>query len=187
MRNAVFDMYYMVAVFLLILGINSLYLACFPLKFVSIIERYSSEYGLSKELVYSVAKAESKFDENAVSVASAKGVMQLVDSTAIYVANIYGFESDLLIENYLFIPEINIKFGCAYLKYLFGKFDSIPLTICAYNAGEGVVKAWLNTGVISVSSYSNIPYKETYYYIQKVLYNMQNYSNILAQKNYATA
>ena len=46
------------------------------------VEKYAEKYGVEKELLYAVIKVESKFDPNAISKSKAKGLMQIMDSTA---------------------------------------------------------------------------------------------------------
>ena len=103
--------------------------------------------------------------------------MQVMEQTAEYIASIYGISIN---ENdYLFNAETNIELGCAYLNYLFEKFNNLGVVICAYNAGEGRVSEWLKTGTLSNSNFSQIPYKETKDYYYKVLFNYNNYINRL--------
>lgn len=53
-------------------------------------------------------------------------------------------------EEMLFEPEYNIRLGCAYLDYLKGRFDgNMGSVLAAYNAGEGIVRQWLNSSLYS--------------------------------------
>ena len=58
----------------------------FPRNFSRYVEKYSEEYGVDKNLVYAVIKAESNFDREAHSHKGAKGLMQLTDETAAWCA-----------------------------------------------------------------------------------------------------
>lgn len=127
------------------------------------VQKYSDEFNLDKSLVYAVIKAESDFQEDAVSSAGALGLMQIIPSTAKWIASefdeIYSKES-------LLTAETNIKYGCFYLRYLFDKFNDIDIVICAYNAGETIVKNWLDdNGNLDESL---ISYKETKLYLSRV-------------------
>ena len=53
----------------------------YPRKYSVYVEKYSQEYNLDENLVYSIIKAESKFNEKALSRRGAKGLMQIADIT----------------------------------------------------------------------------------------------------------
>ena len=110
----------------------------YPLKYKEIVIENADLYGLDRALVFATIRVESSFNKNAKSSKGAIGLMQITLSTAEYIAkrlNIIDF--DLTDEN------INVMFGCYYLRYLIDKFSSIESAICAYNAGEGNVSKWL--------------------------------------------
>lgn len=140
----------------------------FPTKYKNYVVKYSEEFGLDKAMVYAIIKAESDFDKNAVSKSGAKGLMQIIPSTADWIA------TELDVSQYnLFDEETNIKFGCFYLKYLYKKFDNRNTVICAYNAGEGAVKTWLDdNGDIDESK---IDFDETKEYLKRVNSNFRVY------------
>ena len=66
----------------------------------------------------------------------------------------------------MFDAETNIKYGCFYLRYLFDKFKDKRVVVCAYNAGETVVKNWLDEGGKIIEE--KISFKETKNYLKKV-------------------
>jgi soluble lytic murein transglycosylase len=143
------------------------------------VEKYSEENGLDKYLVYAVIKAESNFNPNVKSNADARGLMQLMEETAVERSNVIENED---IEAYdLYDPETNIKLGTSYLSYLLELYDgNTVLAIIAYNAGLGNVKQWIKDGVIKPdgSDIENIPYKETENYVRKILRDYQMYLKI---------
>jgi len=61
-------------------------------------------------LFFSIIKAESSFNPNATSHKNARGLMQLTDETALWIAEMMGLENFKV--EYLYDPETNIKFGC---------------------------------------------------------------------------
>jgi soluble lytic murein transglycosylase len=78
----------------------------------------------------------------------------------------------------MFNEETNIKFGCFYLNYLFSKFKDKDVVICAYNAGEGVVRNWINED--GSLDRSKISFDETKKYLERVNVFYDSYkSNIL--------
>lgn len=121
---------------------------------------YAEEYGVEPSWLVAIARAESGFDPQAVSSAGAKGVMQLLPSTAKWIAEQNGWEYE---EDLLFDPTYNIRSGAWYVKYLNAKFEG-DWWIAAYNAGEGRVTAWLDAGL----EYKDIPYEETRTYLRRV-------------------
>ena len=137
----------------------------FPRKYKNYVVAYAEKYDLDISLVYAVIKAESDFDRNAVSKTGARGLMQIIKPTAEWIAE--ELEIDDFSYDDMFIPETNIRFGCFYLNYLFSKFDDVQVVICAYNAGEGVVKDWLNDD--GILDESKISYAETKKYLSRVI------------------
>ncbi|ROL57956.1 lytic transglycosylase domain-containing protein [Bacteroidetes/Chlorobi group bacterium Naka2016] len=117
-------------------------------RYNSIIEDTSKKYGLSPHLLKSVIAVESAGNPSAVSQAGAKGLMQLIDSTAKYVG----------VRN-VFNPVENIEGGAKYLREMLDTFDgNLELALAAYNAGPG-----------NVLKYKGIPpFKETQNYVAKV-------------------
>lgn len=138
-----------------------------------LVEKYSEEYGLEKELVLSVIKAESDFQETAVSKSGAIGLMQIIPRTAKWIATEFN---ELYEKQKMFEPETNIKYGCFYLNYLFDKFKKQDVVICAYNAGEGVVRDWLDENGNLIKE--KISYEETRNYLKKVSEYYENYKNL---------
>ncbi len=134
----------------------------FPKKYKNYVVAYSQEFDLDKALVYAVIKVESDFKHNAVSRSGALGLMQILPSTAKWIAEELdeNFSEELMFE-----PKVNIRFGCFYLRYLFDKFEKTELVICAYNAGEGKVLDWMQNGELVRDK---IDYEETKNYLKKV-------------------
>jgi len=60
------------------------------------VEKYAEKYGVEKELLYAVIKVESKFDPNAISKSKAKGLMQIMDSTAKEIAKKNNIELTII-------------------------------------------------------------------------------------------
>ena len=160
-------------------GRNTILKYMYPIKYENIVEKYSREYNLDKYLIYSVIKTESKFNEKAVSNANAKGLMQLMDETALYVNEKASFGYNL--PDDIYNPEVNISLGCWYLKNLLEKYNNdITLAITAYNGGEGNVEKWLEDNKLSDGDGGllDIPFKETKGYVDKVLNAYERYIEI---------
>lgn len=140
----------------------------YPIKYEYFVEKYSKEYGLDKNFVYAVIRTESRFDKMAVSSANAKGLMQLTDETGLDCAKKLGINDYK--SSALFDPEINIRLGCYYLKYLIDFYDNTNIALAAYNGGMGNVKQWLSdkSNVDENGNLINIPFKETSNYVDRV-------------------
>lgn len=140
----------------------------FPLEHRELVEKYSNEYSVDKNLIYAVIKAESNFSTDAVSHVGASGLMQLTDDTAYWISQKIGDDS-FSIEN-ISDPETNIKYGVWYLKYLENELSDPDLVIMAYNAGINNVRSWINDKKISADELKiqDIPYRETKIYLTKV-------------------
>ena len=155
----------------------------YPIEYSEYVEKYSEENNLDKYLVYAIIKAESNFDPHVTSSSDAKGLMQLMEETAIERSNMIDEQT---IETHdLYDPEINIKLGTSYFAYLLGLFDNNTiLALTAYNAGLGNVQEWINKGIIKKdgSDIENIPYKETNNYVRKILKDYQMYMKIYEEE-----
>ena len=137
-------------------------------EYKNYVDKYSAEYNLDKNLVYSIIKTESNFNKDAVSVKKAMGLMQITEGTAKWGAEeieIDNFDIDLL-----FDPETNIRIGCWYIRRLLNQYKSMDSALAAYNAGSGNVSKWLNDTTYSSDGITlkHIPFKETKNYLFKV-------------------
>ena len=131
----------------------------FPHKYSNEICAACREFGVDENLVRGVIHTESKFRPAAQSSAGAVGLMQLMPSTALWVAETIG-EPALALT--LTDPAANVRLGTAYLKYLLDKY---PLrdALAAYNAGEGNLMKWRAEGRETYG------FKETRDYVKRVL------------------
>ena len=127
-----------------------------PSTYDRLIRRYADEYGVEFALVKAIMQAESDFNPYAVSNKGARGLMQMMPSTA----GRYGVRD-------IYNPNENIRAAVQHLKYLFDTFDHRPvLVIAAYNAGENAVKQ--HRGIP--------PYEETENYVKRVLQYKHQYT-----------
>lgn len=142
----------------------------YPLKYEEQVYKYADEFGLDPLLVFSIMKAESNFDNYAISQKGAKGLMQVTDKTGSWAADMLGMK-DFSSAN-LYDPDTNIRIGCWYLGRLKKEFDGdIILAITAYNGGSGRVQEWLKDKELSSTgkSLEKIPFSETDNYVKKVI------------------
>lgn len=147
----------------------------YPQKYSEYVEKYSKEFNLDKNIVYSVIKVESKFNCDAVSKRDAKGLMQIRDITRDWAAEEMGLK-----EVDIFDPETNIKIGCWYLSKLYSEFGDLDLVIAAYNGGSGNVRKWLDNEKYSKDGENlhSIPFDQTSNYVEKVNRYYKEYKDI---------
>ncbi len=125
-------------------------------KYNEFIAEASEKHGVNENLIKAVIAAESGGRANAVSTQNAKGVMQLIDSTAtaMGVRNVWD-------------PRQNILGGVKYLAQLLDRFDGDEkLAVASYNAGPGNI---IKHGGIP-------PFKETKQYVTRVMNLLQLFS-----------
>ncbi|MFN8901084.1 MAG: transglycosylase SLT domain-containing protein [Lysobacteraceae bacterium] len=142
----------------------------FPLHHAATLRREAHRHGLEPALVAGLTRAESAFMPRARSSADARGLMQLLPTTAQAVARRLdlpwgGAES-------LYRPETNIILGTAYLAQRIGDNGGMAYrAIAAYNAGQGAVARWVAARPDLPADYwiETIPFRETREYVPRVL------------------
>jgi len=148
----------------------------YPVKYVEHIKKYAAQYDIDPYLIMSIIKTESNFDSDAVSNKKASGLMQIIEPTALWLADKMELE-DFQYEN-ITDPELNIQMGCYYVHYLLDIYEgNEENAMAAYNAGEGTVNRWLENKEYSSDGKTlhTIPYPETKHYINKLKNNRKIY------------
>ncbi len=144
--------------------------ARFPMLYRKEFDAASKRSRLPVPLLLAVTRQESAFDRQARSIADARGLMQLLPSTARWVAERNRQRAPN--EAALYEPATNINLGSTFLSGLLGRYQNqLPLAAAAYNAGEGRVKRW-TTGVAGMPMdvwIETIPFNETRNYVKNVL------------------
>lgn len=149
----------------------------YPMKYSELVEKYSAEYGIDKELLYAVIKTESSFKPNAVSNADAAGLTQITPETFEWLKTKLGEEDENLS---LLDPETSVKYGAFFLSYLLDEFGNTDTAVAAYHAGRGRVNGWLEDKSISPDgkTLENIPIAETAHYVKKVNKALNAYNEL---------
>lgn len=153
----------------------------YPRTYEEAVLIYSEKYNVDKNLILALIKAESNFDEDAISNRNAIGLMQLMEETAKDVANRNGIElDDENIKEELRDVYKNIEIGTAYIASLLEQYENTEVALAAYNAGIGTVDNWIEKGIIKKdgTDIENIPYKETNYYVRKILRDYEIYQEL---------
>ncbi|MBN1233251.1 MAG: transglycosylase SLT domain-containing protein [Candidatus Coatesbacteria bacterium] len=150
----------------------------YPCQFSIEIDNQSKASSLNPLLVFAIIRQESLFDAKAKSSAGALGLMQLLPSTAEYIAkriNLQKFSSN----TDLYKPEINLKLGCIYLSGKLKQHNGrLEQCLAGYNAGSSRVKRWekdiqpYDEDVFS----ERIPFPETYNYVRGIYRGIMVYN-----------
>ena len=133
----------------------------YPLRYSEYVRVHARENGIDPALLAAVIYQESKFNADARSKSGAIGLMQLTPQTAHGIALRTGgarFRTADLLD-----PEINIRYGAWYLAHLEHKYGSDRLALAAYNAGQGNVDRWLQSGAA-------VRFPETRAYVDHVVH-----------------
>ena len=158
---------------------GDIYRLRYPLSYEAIVEKYALNWEVDKYLVYSIIRAESFYDEDAVSSKGACGLMQITPDTGEWIAE--KLELQDFSQEDLFDPEKNIMMGVWYFKYLLDRFDGdVKVAITAYNAGPTNASKWLQRDDLSLDgkTLSEIPFEETRKYEQKIMNAYEMYRKI---------
>ncbi len=124
-------------------------------KFENHIDEAAESFGVDRNLIKSIIMTESAGNHKAVSGAKAKGLMQLMDSTA----------TQMGVRN-VFNPRENILGGTKYFAQMLRQYSGdVKLALAAYNAGPQ-----------NVEKYKGVPpFDETKSYINKVLNYVEHF------------
>ena len=162
-----------------ILNIPILEKVIYPYPNQAMIENYATQYGVDPLFVVSIIREESRFHSKSESHKGAKGLMQLMPSTAQSIAESLGDKT--YSEEDLLKPEKNIQYGTWYLASLQRVFaNNTTLVTAAYNGGRGHVQEWINNGQIDPNNIrlQDIPFKETRDYVGRVLKSYEKYNKL---------
>lgn len=151
----------------------------FPWAYRQTIERYSQERGVDPLLVLAIMKQESHFKPLARSTVFARGLMQLIPTTALQLASNLGI-ADFNVEQ-LYFPEVNVNLGTRYLQEMIAQFGPrVDVLAAAYNGGEANTRAWLGAASSGepIEFFSNIDFAQTREYVKLVRVNYEWYRRV---------
>ncbi len=146
----------------------------YPRAYWDLFQPASARLALDPYLVLALARQESLFNPKATSSSNARGLMQLIPSTADKMAAQVGVDRGTM---RLYDPSVNVQLGTAYLKNLFAMFNGDAFhAVAAYNAGENAVTKWIAKSPGPDDEWvENIAYKETRDYVKKVIGGRREY------------
>lgn len=149
--------------------------ARYPFPYLRETQKWSIERKLNPVLVTALMRQESRFEPKIKSVAGATGLMQLLPTTAQWIAQQIKVDIKTInLEN----PNDNIMLGTWYLDHTHQQYNNNSLlAIASYNAGPGNVSKWLQTLTTQDPDefVEEIPFDETKNYVRQVFGNYWNY------------
>jgi soluble lytic murein transglycosylase len=158
------------------------YRLLFPIVDREELERTAKARGLDPALVAGLIRQESSFNPRAVSVANARGLMQILPAVGQEVAKNLNFP--VWHPALLFDADANLQLGTAHLASYMKQYGALPRVLAAYNAGGSRVERWVNKAGADDPELlvERIPYVETRDYVRIVQRNAQVYRWILDSK-----
>jgi soluble lytic murein transglycosylase len=156
----------------------------FPAPHNDILHPTAQGLGLDQAWVYGLIRQESRFITDAQSGVGAAGLMQVMPSTAKWVADKIGLTD----YGHAMLHDIrtNIVLGTNYLNMVLNNAGgSQVLATAAYNAGPARARTWRGLlgapmeGAIFIES---IPFEETRTYVRNVMSNATNYAALFDKR-----
>lgn len=142
----------------------------------SAMREHLRENDLEEAWVYGLMRQESRFVTSAKSGVGASGLMQVMPTTAKWIARKLGWKDYK--ESLLHQLDTNLKLGTYYMKNMLSSLDDSPvLASAAYNAGPGRARRWRAQIPLEGAIYTEtIPFDETRDYVKKVMSNTVYYA-----------
>jgi len=140
---------------------------------------------LDSALIWAFVRQESVFNPRATSSAGARGLMQLMPTTANYVAGADRFVGRQ--REALYQPPLNLTLGQRYLRYLMQKRhvgSDLFRLLTAYNAGVGNLRRWDAAGILAdepLMFIETLPLLETRLFVERVMANLWLYRQRMGQ------
>ena len=150
----------------------------YPLPFRDVFAEYAKNQKLDEAWVLALVRQESRFIAGARSSTGAAGLMQVMPSTARFVAarmGIRGYRSQRVHE-----IQTNVTLGTGYMKIVLEQLGHTVLASAAYNAGPSRARRWRDARPLEGAIYAEtIPFSETRDYVKKVTASSVYYAALL--------
>jgi soluble lytic murein transglycosylase len=150
----------------------------YPRPYPEAVAEASKVAGVPADWILGVMRQESLYRQDAVSRADARGLMQMLPSTATAVARRWHLVTPR--KDTLFDPPVAVTLGAAYLRELLDRYaGQLSLSLAAYNAGSASVERWLPPKSMDADVWiENIPYGETRAYVQHILEHIVAFASV---------
>jgi hypothetical protein len=154
----------------------------YPQHYKESVEKWTKKYNVEPALVWAIMREESRYKADIISSADAVGLMQVMPSTARWLApKVEIKQKDIDLTN----ADQNIHFGVYFLSYLQTLVSDKELIAAGYNAGQGRARRWQHQykKYPGKTRYEMLPIEETRHYIRKVMQSYYVYSYLLSLEN----
>jgi len=153
----------------------------YPTPYREVVQDYAGQLDLDEAWVYGLVRQESRFVHTARSTAGASGLMQLMPSTARWVAKRLGLSGHHA--KLTATADSNIVLGTYYLRQMMDSLDNqMVLASAGYNAGPRRAREWIAGRPLEGAVYiETIPFPETREYVKRVMNNTLYYARLLHQ------
>lgn len=141
-------------------------------------------FQLDRALIYAIVRQESYFNPKAVSSSNARGLMQMLASTAYDMDRSTNYRRN---PTALYEPGVNMRLGQSYLQWLMSEFHSdgdLGRVFAAYNGGPGWLSRWLATQPSDIDPLlllETLPRQESRDYAERALSHMALCRKIFGQ------
>ena len=146
----------------------------FPTPYSRVARQQAEQSGFDPRLLYAVLRQESLFNPDATSSVGARGLGQVMPSTAEGIAqqlNVVDFAPEQL-----WLPSVSLRFGAWYLGQQLRSFGgSVQAAAAAYNGGPGNAARWIEMTADTDRMVEMIDYRETRDYVKRVYGNWGMY------------
>lgn len=140
----------------------------YPLAHAALLEAHGRARGLDPLLLAALIQQESRWDADAVSVAGAMGLTQVIPPTAEAIAAELGAAGFAVAD--LFRPAVAIRFGAFYLGAQLERFGDVHHALAAYNGGPGNAARWAESAAWPPADFVEaVSFSETRAYVQLVM------------------
>jgi soluble lytic murein transglycosylase len=165
----------------------------YPKTYLNLIVKEKDKYPLHEHIILSLIRQESSFGLKALSSSQAAGLMQMIQPTAMEVADRLKMKIDFPED--LYRPEINIPMGVFYIHQVIKEMNyHIPLALAGYNAGPHKIRTFINQRDVTKKIFETmqekdypgmeelwideLPWAETTGYVKSILRNALIYELI---------
>lgn len=154
----------------------------YPSPYREVLQAHAEQFALDEAWIYGLIRQESRFVANAKSQAGARGLMQLMPSTARWVARQLGLRNWRW--SRVTDVDLNINLGAYYLRHVLDSMDGhTVLASAGYNAGPRRARGWRPETTIEGAVYAEtIPFNETRGYVKRVMANTTYYAHNFSQE-----
>jgi soluble lytic murein transglycosylase len=151
------------------------YRLMFPLIDRDELVRDAASHDLDPSLVAGLIRQESGFNPRALSIANARGLMQVLPAVGEEISHVLAFP--VWNAALLFDADANLQLGTAHLAAFVKQYGTAPRVLAAYNAGGSRVNRWQSKGGADDQEMfvERIPFTETRDYVRIVQRNAEMY------------